>query len=504
MKYLFYSSFIITWLIYAAWYLDRYNPAEHFAVGFGFLGVFFVIFYVTFLAYKLIHKKPFNVENTALILQNSFIFFGFGYSILSNSDWNHLLGSFALLNALLHFGVASLISKYKLGDKNAFYLIVALILTFVTIAIPIQFDGNWITLLWSAEATFLFVIGRTKKIPLFEYFSYALMTLSWVSLLKVWWDFYEQWLTLAPLMNWVFVTSISVVAGLALIYFVDRDEGYEPQTEESLHQFARYAIPSVLLIILYNAFRMEIGNYFYLENTGEYLPGKFLHNVLWQINYSAVFLTVLSFVNIHYLKSSALAITNFLLNALIKVIFLLFGLVVLAQLRYQAFLPDLQPGELASLTAHLVLRYISIGFLTALVFASYRYMKEDLLTKVIPSSLLQFVFDIGLSFAGLILLSSELLNWAEILGFTESDKLGLSILWGVYAIALIALGIVWRKKHVRIFAIGLFALTLVKLFFYDIVTLDTISKTIVFVSIGILLLGASFLYNKYTKQIFDE
>ena len=52
-------------------------------------------------------------------------------------------------------------------------------------------------------------------------------------------------------------------------------------------------------------------------------------------------------------------------------------------------------------------------------------------------------------------------------------------------------------------AIALFALTLVKLFFYDIAGLDTISKTVIFVSLGILLLIISFLYNKYKNLIFE-
>lgn len=43
-----------------------------------------------------------------------------------------------------------------------------------------------------------------------------------------------------------------------------------------------------------------------------------------------------------------------------------------------------------------------------------------------------------------------------------------------------------------------------KLFFYDIAELDTISKTIVFVSLGISLLIISFLYNKYKNLIFEE
>ena len=64
---------------------------------------------------------------------------------------------------------------------------------------------------------------------------------------------------------------------------------------------------------------------------------------------------------------------------------------------------------------------------------------------------------------------------------------------------------IWKKRaHLRIAAMALFGATLMKLFFYDLTDLDTISKTIVFLSLGILLLIISFLYNKYTRSIFEE
>jgi uncharacterized membrane protein len=63
----------------------------------------------------------------------------------------------------------------------------------------------------------------------------------------------------------------------------------------------------------------------------------------------------------------------------------------------------------------------------------------------------------------------------------------------------------WKhKKHLRIAAIVLFTATLLKLFFIDIVHYSTISKTIVFVALGVLLLIISFLYNKYKNEIEDE
>ena len=92
----------------------------------------------------------------------------------------------------------------------------------------------------------------------------------------------------------------------------------------------------------------------------------------------------------------------------------------------------------------------------------------------------------------------------DIQKYSASNKLALSILWGIYALLLIMLGIWKKKKHLRIGAIALFAVTLIKLFFYDISSMATISKTIVFVSLGVLLLIISFLYNKYKHLISEE
>ena len=113
-------------------------------------------------------------------------------------------------------------------------------------------------------------------------------------------------------------------------------------------------------------------------------------------------------------------------------------------------------------------------------------------------------FDFMLYTSILWIASSELINWMDIAEPTQSYKLGLSILWGIYSLFLIAVGIWKKKKHLRIGAIALFGVTLIKLFFYDISHLNTIAKTIVFVSLGVLLLIISFLYNKYKHNISNE
>ncbi|MDP2889178.1 MAG: DUF2339 domain-containing protein, partial [Bacteroidota bacterium] len=113
-------------------------------------------------------------------------------------------------------------------------------------------------------------------------------------------------------------------------------------------------------------------------------------------------------------------------------------------------------------------------------------------------------FDLLLHVTILWIASAELINWMDFSGSDTSYKLGLSILWGVYSLLLISVGIWKKKKHLRIGAIALFAVTLIKLFVYDISHLETIPKTIIFISLGILLLIISFLYNKYKHIISEE
>jgi len=58
--------------------------------------------------------------------------------------------------------------------------------------------------------------------------------------------------------------------------------------------------------------------------------------------------------------------------------------------------------------------------------------------------------------------------------------------------------------YLHIAAIVFFTATLIKLFFFDISHLDTISKTIVFISLGVLLLSISFLYTKYREVLSGD
>ena len=122
-KPLYYSSFVLTWLMYLMWFGSKYQTAEHFGLASAFLSIYFVTFYLMFLAYKLLQKEKFDIYDIVLLLANSFIFYGVGYNILTKHyTGEHLSGLFTLFNALVHFIVSVFIHRKNLLTGTYFIL----------------------------------------------------------------------------------------------------------------------------------------------------------------------------------------------------------------------------------------------------------------------------------------------------------------------------------------------------------------------------------------------
>ncbi|GAB4354883.1 MAG: hypothetical protein Kow0099_38990 [Candidatus Abyssubacteria bacterium] len=77
------------------------------------------------------------------------------------------------------------------------------------------------------------------------------------------------------------------------------------------------------------------------------------------------------------------------------------------------------------------------------------------------------------------------------------QQMSLSIIWTVYAAFLIAVGIWKNRRLLRYMALALFGITIVKVFFFDLAELERFYRIISFVALGLILIGVSFLYQKY-------
>ncbi|MBI1268782.1 MAG: DUF2339 domain-containing protein [Cryomorphaceae bacterium] len=516
-KVLYYSAFACTWIIVLGWLIASYNQS-HFAIALSFSAIFFLTFYLTFLAYKLLHNEPFKRRDVVMVLLNSFTFYSVGYFVLSYIDeTSNLVGLFTLVNAVVHFIVAVAVYKRKLADNNILHLIAGLVLVFITLTIPVQLNGNWVTLIWISEAVLLFWIGRTKNVGFYEKLSYPLIAFAGFSLLHDWaeqnYQAFQESFT--PIFNIGFLSSILFSLMVLFVVFIQRKPEFKSAFDETklLSKFLKLAIPVLFLSTLYFSFQNEIGTYFihayeqsavtisgdeYSEmSSTTYNQDLFTFKRIWEINFTLLFFSILAFVNLKRIKNEILgwASTGFLAFSIF--LFLSTSLFEISELR-ESYVDQLLSEYFDIGTLHLTIRYISLAFAAVALIVLRKCIKQPTFKGKldIPFELFSHIVIVWIA-------SSELIGWMHLSGFTQTYKLALSILWGLYAVMLIALGIWKKKQYLRIAAIALFGVTLIKLFFYDISHLDTISKTVVFVSLGVLLLIISFLYNKF-KHIINE
>ncbi|MBP1934939.1 DUF2339 domain-containing protein [Ammoniphilus resinae] len=80
------------------------------------------------------------------------------------------------------------------------------------------------------------------------------------------------------------------------------------------------------------------------------------------------------------------------------------------------------------------------------------------------------------------------------------EQLSLSALWTLFAIGLFAAGIVRKSRYYRYSSLALLAMVVLKAFFIDLGDLATIYKIILFIFLGLSLLGISFLYQRKFRE----
>lgn len=519
-KTLHYSAFFFTWLIYGSWFADKsfYSSLQGYeALGIGFATAFFLIFYGVSLFNNIISKEKVDKINIILILLNSFIYFGFGYGIFnSNTKLDTYLGLFTLFNAVIHFVVLFFIKSKKLADSTLFYSTLGMVFTFITIAIPIQLDGSWVTLLWIAQGTILFWIGKTKNIPIYEKISLPILGLSFLSLLEDW-SFYRYANNgdIQAFWNINFLTGILAILGYGFVVYLSRKhaETEENQKFSPFNAIKSFYLPALLVLTAYLTFRNEIAYYFnyWLENSS--LKGKEISEIdeyslynydinvfknIYLIAYSLVFFGGLALLNFHKFKNKVLGISAIVIGLLTLLSAQTFGLEELGELRY-AYINRGSNEYFDVNFNYILVRYLLWGSVAFALWAIFKNAKS-----IIENTKFHIFLEMVIHISILNFLSNELVTWMDIAGYQDIFKLGLSILWSVYSLLLVSLGIYKKKKYLRISALVLFGVTLAKLFLYDISNLSTISKTVVLIVLGLLLLIISFLYNKFKDKISDE
>jgi uncharacterized membrane protein len=107
-------------------------------------------------------------------------------------------------------------------------------------------------------------------------------------------------------------------------------------------------------------------------------------------------------------------------------------------------------------------------------------------------------------FVSVALLTHEVRAFFAVRQLLFQRELMTSVTWGLYATALILVGLYRRYAPIRYFGIVLFAITIVKVFFGDLAGLQQIYRVLSFIGLGVLLLLTSYLYQRMAGALLGE
>lgn len=493
--------YIFTIILYGSWLQFDVVSSKGKPAPYAGALIFATLFYLVFLAMNIINnikeKTNFNAMEIGILLSNTFLYYGAGMFILNHVGDGDYRGLFTAAMGVINLVFAYALYKHEKVDRNLIYLLIGLVLTFVTLAAPVQLNGNYITLFWAAESVLLLWLSQKSGITLIRQASIVVLALMAVSLVLDWQQVYwttlnsKEVITLTPIFNKGFVTGFVVLAGLICYSRLLKTEIKSILFDEVKTARTIIAIVATVLGYFVICFELNYQALIYFPQTRILALGCF--NYLYLIVVAAVIKDRLEDaykLMVGALIAVSLACYLFMFN---------FETIALRNTYLQG--PN---GSFANYLFHYVLVVLALVALNYL----YKFVKNSKSEQ----ALLTFQW-VG-SFFIIYLASAELDHlvvttqyWKTKSIYTILDnthKTGFAILWGCFAFLYIYIGMKWKSKNIRIISITLLGITLLKLFLFDLRNLSEGGKIAAFISLGILLLVISFMYQRLKKLLLDN
>lgn len=490
--------YTLTVLLYGSWLSTRFDDQQYSMIvgALLFATAFYLIFFAMNIINNLKERLPFKSIELTILLSNTFLYYGAGMALLDNTTGTDYKGLFTVLLGVFNFVFAYALYKKVKADKNLVYLLIALVLTFISLAAPVQLEGNYITLFWAAEAVLLLWLSQKSGIRLMKLGAVIIMGLMLVSLFMDWDMIYNDYSSegLSIMLNKGYVTSLFSIGAVLATLFLLRNEKEEDPARVSLY---KNILQVVLCIIVYLAQLLEMRYQFYYYEVS-----------------NASQIVIIGTYNMFALLCLLLFERRRILNQKVKDAFAFLG--VFAMLLYLFLYHDY---ILATRYDYLFTAIPGTGFffhylLIALliVVAAITLKKMRALTAFNHTTKDAYAwfyvfFFIFLASAELdhivVLLSGTDINNLEHV-LTQNQKIGYPILWGLSSFILIAIGLKRKKRHLRIISLTLFLITIVKLFVLDIQGISEGGKIVAFISLGLLLLVVSFMYQRLKKILLVD
>lgn len=512
------TAFVLTWAIFTAWLVDRYDEKTQLPIALGFSTLFYIKFYLLFIAYKIRSKEPFAAYDIIRLLGNSFVYYGVGYGILDSVSHGAYQGLFTMGIAATHIAFGYYLRKTQNGERALVLAVAGMTLIFTAIAIVVQLEGHWVTMLWLAVASVVFWMGRSQNEVWYVRMAVLLYGIGFISFIHdqqhvvlVNADLVVVW---KPVFNLNFLSALWAIGAFAFSQYIIFHPSYVTKNAapSQIDRIGLMIISGLTALTVFFAFAYEIHFYFQSLYRQTYTDwhdiaradiSYLYYNTAWISLYAGLFLYAFTVLSRRFYKDWKGFIVASVLAGFYLILVLTQTVDAMGELRSFYIAP---PGEYPFVVgfSSMLIRFGVWSAVGLLLYGISSYAKA---AEPKFSEPLHVIINICV----IIILSVELKNaWlvthADDTSLLETQvyRIGFTILFGIYSLTLIAIGIWKRHRMMRYFAIALFALTLVKIYTYDMQNLSSFNRILLFIPLGLILLLVSFLYQKFKHIITGD
>lgn len=475
--------------LFVLW-LDQF-PSESVVLVHLFLTGVFVVFVGATTLFHIVWRRAPGPVDLALITLNAAGYYALTFALLWE-EYQVWFGLITLCLSLLYGLVAYAAIKRSGTPAEVALFALSIAGVFLTVAVPLQLSGSWVSVAWAAEGAIIIWVGfQLARWPM-RAFGLGVLGIAAIRLLVF--DTPVELVDFTPVINERFPTFVAAIAAFSVAcYLYWRQREHLEEWEQNIAP-ALAGVANFLTLWLFTA---EVIAYF--DSQVQFLSREMTP----QDAENGKLLTLTAMWTIYAFGILAVGLAK--RHAPLRWVGLgLLAIPGLKLLLFDTFMVRLDPITfLPVINFHFLVFLIVLG---ALLAAACLYRRDgDRLTK-----------EEGYVFQILVVVVNAVTLWflsAEAVRFFDSQEakqgtdlfsamhLSLTVLWAVYAIGIIGVGIAKQEGKVRLAGMALLAVPVLKLFIFDIFLLEQGYRVAAFVTLGGLLLATGLVYQRYSQAI---
>ena len=462
-----------------------------------FAALFFIQFYLLALFDHFKTGNRITPYQAILILSNNLCFFLACLYIFNDYPYDvrgMVTVTIAVVNALV---MLTLFRKSEV-DKNLIYLIIAVVMTFVSLAVPIQLHGHVITMFWAAEMVVLLLLWQRSQITIFRIGFIIIGGLTIVSYIMDIDHNYSYDLALTIVLNRIFITGLVVMAAFGLVSFLLKKEdpdsiieirGVETFSVGAVIKTFRILLIALSFIVPFLELNYQLGRFTDIDYISSF-------RYLAMATYAFLYLMILAVIYRNKFSGALVFIQFFAAVFFYTVVYSYLAI----ELRCDVF----KLGEYN--TSYFFLHLLSLPTIAVIIYLLVRNIRSLPERWFAPVCWGLVIMSVGILSVEadhiIILLFGDANNYSSLL--YDVHTFGYPILWGVLAMILMIWGLKRKEVLLRKISLIFFGFIIVKFYAYDVWRMSQAGRIVSFVLLGVILLLVSFLQQKIKTLVKDD